>query len=126
MSGGLKQQWGVGDPAQVGPDPQSQDLKAAFEKPMDAMAAHLQFTAANGERARHDPFAARSEALVPRYQAALGEVDPADAAKAQASIDSLLADAGALGTEVEAFRNETEKAVGEWQSRVGAYDAAVV
>ena len=126
MSGGLKQQWGVGDPAQVGPDPQSQDLKAAFEKPMDAMAGHLQFTAVNGEPARHDPFAARSEALVPRYQTALGEVDPADAAKAKASIDSLLADAEALGKEVEAFRNETEKAVAEWQGRVGAYDAAVV
>ena len=126
MSGGLKQQWGVGDPAQVGPDAQSQDLKAAFEKPMDAMAEHLQFTAANGERARHDPLAARSEALVPRYQSALGEVDPADSAKAKPSIDSLLADAESLGQEVAAFRSETEKAAAEWQSRVASYDAAVV
>src|SRR5215208_6379586 len=110
MSGGLKQQWGVGDPVQVGPDPQSQDLKTAFEKPMDAMSEHLQYTAANGELARHNPFAARRDALVPRYQASLGEVDPADPAKAKSSIDSLLADTESLGKDVADFRGETEKA----------------
>ena len=126
MSGGLKQQWGVGDPAQVGPDPQSQDLKAAFERPMDSIAAHLAYTAANADPASHDPLATRSDALVPRYQAALSEIDPADANKAKDSIDSLIADTEALGKEVEAFRNETEKAVANWQSRSGEYDAAVV
>ena len=47
MSGGLKQQWGVGEAAQAGSDAQSQELKTAFEKAMNAMAEHLQYTAAN-------------------------------------------------------------------------------
>ena len=47
MSGGLKQQWGVGEAAQAGSDAQSQELKTAFEKTMNAMAEHLQYTAAN-------------------------------------------------------------------------------
>ena len=125
MSGGLKQQWGVGNPAQVGPDAQSQDFKTAFEKAMDATAEHLQYTAANGDRSRHDPLATRSEALVPRYQDALKEVDAADPAKAKPSIDTLLADTDSLGQEVATFRSETEKSVNEWQSRSGPYDAAV-
>lgn len=47
MSGGLKQQWGVCEAAQAGSDAQSQELKTAFEKAMNAMAEHLQYTAAN-------------------------------------------------------------------------------
>ena len=126
MSDGLKHQWDVGEPAQVGPDAQSQDLKAVFEKLMDAMSEDLQFTAVNGEQARHGPLASRRDALVPRYQAALAEVVPADPTKAQSSIDALRADTEALGKDVAAFRSETEKATAEWQSRVAAFDAAVV
>ena len=125
MSGGLKEQWGVGDAAQVGPDAQSQDLKSAFEKAVDAMAEHLQYTAVNADRARQDPMASRGQALVPRYQDALKQVDAADPAKAKPAIDSLLADADSLGKDVAAFRSEIEKAVNEWQSRSGAYDGAV-
>ena len=113
MSGGLKDQWGVGDAAQVGPDAQSQDLKNAFEKAMDAMADHLQYTAVNGDRARQDPLSARGQALVPRYQETLKQIDAADPAKAKPGIDSLLADATKVAGEAAAFRAETEKAVND-------------
>ena len=125
MSGGLKEQWGVADAAQVGPDAQSQDLKNAFEQAVDAMAEHLQYTAINADGARQNPLAARGQALVPRYQDALKQIDATDPAKAKPAIDSLLADAESLGKDVATFRAEIEKAVNDWQSRSGAYDGAV-
>ena len=115
----------MGDAAQVGPDAQSQDLKNAFEQAVDAMAEHLQYTAINADGARQNPLAARGQALVPRYQDALKQIDATDPAKAKPAIDSLLADAESLGKDVATFRAEIEKAVNEWQSRSGAYDGAV-
>src|SRR5262249_51900351 len=105
--------------------PQSQDLKTAFEKLMDAIWDSLQYTAANGERSRQEPLAARRDELIPRYQTTLDEVDPADAAKARGDIDKLLSDGKVLGDETAAFRGETEKAIAEWHSREPSYDTAV-
>lgn len=111
MSAGLKDQWGVGDAIKVGPDPQSQELKTAFEKLIDAISASLQYTAANGERARHEPLATRRGELIPRYQSTLDEIDPADASKAKDDSEKLLGDAETLDKEAAAFRSETEKAI---------------
>src|SRR5450755_2378834 len=110
MSGGLKEQWGVGAPAVVGSDEQSQSFKTAFEAEMNAINESLQFTAVNADPARQDPLAARREAIITAYQAAMGEVDAADPAKAQPSIDKVLADAKALNAEAAGFRAEAEKA----------------
>src|SRR5262245_48690476 len=125
MSAGLKEQWGVSTPAQVGSDEQSQELKKAFEKLIDAIGESLQYTAANGERSRHDPLASRREDLIPRYQTTLDEIDPADAEKAKDDIDKLLADAQALADDSAAFRTETEQAIAQWKSREPSYDTAV-
>ena len=125
MSGGLQQQWGVGDPAQPGSDAQSQEFKAAFEGAMGAIAANLQYTAANGERERHAPLSERSQALTPKYQGALAQIDPTNPAKAKPAIDSLLAETRAVGQDVATFRAETEEAFTQWQSRSAAYDTAV-
>ena len=78
MSAGLKEQWGVDEAAQAGPDEQSQDLKKAFEKLIDSISENLQYTAANGERSRREPLEARRGELIPRYQDVLAEIDPAD------------------------------------------------
>src|SRR2546430_14285713 len=96
MGDGLKQQWGVQDPAKAGSDKQSKDFQAAFQKEMGCINSHLQYTSANAEAARHNPLEARRDALYPAFQSANAQVDPADPAKAKGAIDKVLADAKAI------------------------------
>src|SRR5262245_39054142 len=100
MGGGLKQQWGVKDPAKPGSDKQAREFDAAFHKTIGCVNSHLQYTSANAEAARHNPLEARRDALYPAYQSAHGQIDPANPAKAKGAIDKVLADAKALETEV--------------------------
>lgn len=122
---GLKQQWGVGDPAKPGSDQQSKSFQAAFQKQIGVINSHLQYTSANAEAARHDPLAKRRDALYPDFQSALGQVDPKNPAKAKGAIDKVLADAQALLTEVASFRKEAQKAHKDWQARQAKFDTAV-
>jgi hypothetical protein len=122
---GLKQQWGVGDPAKAGSDKQSQQVQASFQKEMGAINAHLQYTSANAEAARHDPLEARRDALYPAFQAALAQIDRTDPAKAQGAIDKVLADAKALSAETAALHKAAEKALNDWKARQPKFDAAV-
>src|SRR5438552_17923190 len=125
MGKGLKDQWGVSDPAKVGSDKQAQQFQASFQKEIACINGHLQYTSANAEAARHNPLAARRDALYPAFQTALGQIDRTNPAKAQAAIDKVLADAKALNEEVTKFRHEAEKAHTDWQSRQAKFDAAV-
>jgi len=131
---GLKKQFGVGDPNTPGADPadpdagsdkQAQDFQAAFQQEQGVINGHLQYTAANAEAARHDPLAARRDAMYAAFQSTLGKIDRKNPAKAQGSIDKVLADARALTSEVAAFHEEAEKAKTEWESRQASYDEAV-
>jgi|GEM_PF-1136802 len=131
---GLKKQFGVGDPNTPGGDPadqdtgsdkQAQDFQAAFQQEQGVVNGHLQYTAANAEAARHDPLAARRDAMYAAFQSALGKIDRKNPAKAQGDIDKVLADARALSGEVAAFREEAEKAKTEWESRQASYDETV-
>jgi hypothetical protein len=132
---GLKSQFGVGDPQNpaqntpnakdAGSDKQAQDFQAAFQQEQGVINGHLQYTAVNAEATRHDPLAARRDALYTAFQAALAKIDRKDTAKAQGDIDKVLADARALAGEVAAFRQQAEKAKSDWDSRQGKYDEAV-
>ncbi len=122
---GLKEQWGVKDPAKAGSDQQAQQFQASFQKEIGCINGHLQYTSANAEAARHAPLEARRDALYPAFQSALGQIDRTDLAKAKGAIDKVLADAKALSGEVAAFRKEAEKACNDWKARQPKYDAAV-
>jgi chaperonin cofactor prefoldin len=122
---GLKQQWGVDDPAKAGSDKQSQQFQAAFQKEQGAINGFLQYTSANADPAAHDPLEKRRDALYPAFQSALAQIDRADPAKAKDAIDKVLADAKALGTDAGNLKKAAEKALNDWQARVAKYDAAV-
>jgi hypothetical protein len=135
---GLKSQFGVGDPnsptkntpntpntEDTGSDKQAQDFQAAFQQEQGTINGHLQYTAVNAEAARHDPLAARRDAMFTAFQSALGKIDRKDPSKAQGAIDKVLADARALSGEVAAFRQQAETAKTEWDARQGKYDDAV-
>ena len=125
MGNGLKDQWGVTDPAKAGSDKQAQEFQTAFKSAIACANGHLQYTSANAEPARHSPLEARRDALYPAFQSALAQIDRANPAKAKGAIDSVLADTKALSGEVAKFRAETEKAKNGWQPRQPKYDAAV-
>lgn len=125
MGEGLKGQWGVGDPKAAGSDKQSKDFQATFQKELGAINEHLQFTATHAEAAKHDPLAGKRDALTPAFQSALGQIDPANAAKAKGAIDKVLADARALSGEVATFRKDVQKAHDDWQKARPKLDAAV-
>jgi hypothetical protein len=122
---GLKQQWGVGDPAKAGSDKQSQEFQAAFQREMAIINSHLQYTSANADAAHHDPLEARRDALYPTFQAALAQIDRTDPSKAKGAIDKVLADGKALGTEAAALRKSAENALNDWKARQPKYDVAV-
>jgi hypothetical protein len=125
MGDGLKQQWGVKDPAKPASDKQAKEFDAAFHKTIGCINGHLQYTSANAEAARHQPLEARRDALYPAYQSALAQIDPSDASKAKGSIDKVLGDAKALEGEVSKFRAEAEKAKNDWTPRQAKFDTAV-
>lgn len=138
-STGLKNQWGVGNPtggpsknttdggspADTGSDRQRQEFQAAFEGVQSEINGHLQYTAANAEASRHQPLAGRRDAMVPKYQGMLGQIDRNDPSKAQGAIDSLLGEARELAGEASSFRQEVEKAKTEWEGKQPQYDEAV-
>src|SRR4051812_14429159 len=125
MGDGLKQQWGVKDPAKPASDKQAKEFDAAFHKTIGCINGHLQYTSANAEAARHQPLEGRRDALYPAYQSALAQIDPSDASKAKGSIDKVLGDAKALEGEVSKFRAKSEKAKNDWPARQGKFDPAV-
>src|SRR5215471_8738344 len=106
MSGGLKDQWGVDDPAKVASDKQSQDFFASFRTASATINGDLQYTAGVADPARHDPLAARRDSLYPAFQSALDLVDPADATKAKPAIDKVLTDAGTLSTDAATLHKD--------------------
>jgi hypothetical protein len=122
---GLKDQWGVGDPAKAGSDKQAQQFQATFQREIACINGHLQYTSANAEAARHDPLAARRDALYPAFQSALGQIDRTNPAKAQGAIDKVLSDVKVLSGEVASFRKAAEKARIDWQTRQAKFDVAV-
>lgn len=125
MGDGLKNQWGVSDPAQAGSDKQSKEFQATFQKELGAINEHLQYTATHAEETRHAPLAAKRDALTPSFQTALGQIDPKNAGKAQGAINKVLASTKALGAEVAKFRKEAEKAYDDWQKQKPKCDEAV-
>ena len=132
---GLKSQFGVGDPKAPGQDTpdaqgsgsdkQAQDFQAAFQQEQSLVNGHLQYTAVNAEASRHEPLAARRDAMFGAFQSALAKIDRNDPAKGQGGIDKVLGDARALSGEVAAFRQQAEKAKTDWDSRQGKFDDAV-
>src|SRR5580765_5010420 len=125
MGDGLKQQWGVKDPAKPASDKQAKDFNTAFQRTISCINGHLQYTSANAEAARHNPLEQRRDALYPALQSTLGQIDPTDPSKAKGAIDKVLADAKALETEVSKFRAEAEKAKNNWVAHQPKFDAAV-
>jgi hypothetical protein len=122
---GLKQQWGVGDPAKAGSDKQSQQFQAAFQGEMAAINGHLQYTSANADAAHHGPLEARRDALYSWFQLALAQIDRTNPGKAQPAIDKVLADGKALCAETAALHMSAEKALNDWKCRQQNYDIAV-
>jgi hypothetical protein len=122
---GLKQQWGVGDPAKAGSDKQSQQFQAAFQRELAVANSHLQYTSANADAVHHNPLEARRDALYPAFQLALAQIDRTNPAKAQGAIDKVLADGKALCAETAALHKSAEKALNDWKARQAKYDAAV-
>src|SRR5262249_38954320 len=122
---GLKGQWGVGDPAKAGSDRQAQQFQASFRSELAVVNGHLQYTSAHAQAARHDPLAARREALYWAFQSALALIDRTNPAKAAGAIAKVLADAKALGADAAALHQAAEKALNDWKARLPKYDAAV-
>lgn len=133
---GLKGQWGVGNPSgpqapqdgapkDTGSDKQAQEFQAAFQAIQGEINGHLQYTSANAEAGENATYASRRDALYSAFQGALGKIDRNDPAKAQGDIDRVLADARALSGEVATFRQQTEQAKTEWESKQASFDEAV-
>lgn len=133
---GLKGQWGVGNPSgpqssqnpapqDTGSDEQARQFQAAFQSIQAEINGHLQYTSTNAEASKNATFTSRRDALYSAFQAALGKIDRNDPSKAQGDIDRVLGDARALSGEVGAFRQETEQAKGEWDSRQASFEEAV-
>src|SRR5947209_13814198 len=96
---GLKKQWDVSDPAQPATDKQTQDFQEALQTEITAMGGHLQYTATNGDAAKHNSLAARRDALYSAFQSTRPQIDPADPSKAEGAIAKVLGDAKALNAE---------------------------
>jgi chromosome segregation ATPase len=124
-AGGLKQQMGVGAPAQAPSYAQAQQFKAAFEQEMTALNGHLAYTAANAEPDRHNPLVFRQNPLYAAFQQALGQIDPANPAQAQGAIDNVLGNARALNAEAGQLHQETKQAKDAWDAAKPKYDEAV-
>ncbi len=117
----------VPPPGSLGPagsDPQSQAFRTALQPLLTAIDGHLGYTSEHAEPAKHRPLAARREGVAGAYQPAVAQVDPGDASKAKGAIDTVLADAGALGQQAAQFRQAVEKAFDDWQARQPNYDEA--
>jgi predicted nucleic acid-binding Zn-ribbon protein len=125
MGGDLKGQWGVGDPAPVSSDKQSQQFQATFQKEVSTINEHLQYTSVNAEEARNTPLVGRRDALINAFQGTLPKIDPKDPTKAKGAIDKVLGDVKALDAEVTKFRKEAEKAFNDWTARQPKFDEAV-
>ncbi len=123
--GALANEWDVEQPAQAGSDEQAQAFKAAFAGRMGGIGGSLQFTAAHAETAKHEPLAGRREALYPAYQAANGQIDPANPSKAQGAIDQVLGDADALAGDATALQDAVKQALEAWESHAGDFEQAV-
>jgi hypothetical protein len=122
---GLKQQWGVSDPAKAGSDKQSQEFQASFQRELSAINGHLQFTSANADAAHHDPLEQRRDALYPAFQATLPQIDRTNPDKAKGAIDKVLNDGKVLCTDAAALHKSAEKALNDWKARLPKFDAAV-
>lgn len=139
---GLKNQWGVGNPGGGNPAPsdaggggqqtqpqgsdqQANEFKAAFEAEQGKINEQLQYTSANAEASKHSGYASRRDALYGKFQGALGAIDRNDPSKAQGAIDAVLGEARSLCAEVTTFRQETEAAKSEWDSKQASFDEAV-
>jgi hypothetical protein len=125
MGDGLKDQWGVSNPAQAGSDKQSQQFQAAFQKEIGIINDALQVSAPIAEDGPQQDLTQRHDSLVSAYQSALAKVDPKDPSKAKSSIDKVMADARGLSGEAVKFRKGVEKAYNDWQTRQPKYDEAV-
>ena len=125
MSNDLKNLWGVDSPAPAGSDQQSQQFKAAYQAELGKMNEHLQYTAVHAEEAKHAPMSAKRDGLTSAFQSALGQIDPANPAKAQSAIDSVLTKARATGAEVASFRQAAEQAYDDWQGRQAEFEASI-
>lgn len=133
---GLKGQWGVGNPSgpqssqnptpqDTGSDEQAREFQAAFQSIQAEINGHLQYTSTNAEASKNATFTSRRDALYSAFQSALGKIDRNDPSKAQGDIDQVLGDARALSSEVGTFRQETEQAKAEWDSKQASFDEAV-
>lgn len=123
--GAVADEFGVDAPAQAGSDEQAQAFKAAFAGHMGALGGSLQFTAAHAETAKHEPLAGRRDALYPAFQAANGQIDPANPSKAQGAIDRVLGDAQTLAGEASALQEAVQQALEAWEARAGDFEQAV-
>jgi predicted nucleic acid-binding Zn-ribbon protein len=125
MGDGLKDQWGVSNPAQAGADKQSQQFQAAFQKEIGIVNDALQVSAPIAEDGPQQDLTQRHDSIVSSYQSTLAKVDPKDPTKAKSSIDKALADAQGLSADAVKFRKAVEKAYHDWQTRQPKYDDAV-
>src|SRR6185295_3376102 len=125
MATSLKTQMGLDDPAKAGSDKQSKEFQAAFQAELNSMNGHLQYTATHAEEGRHNALAGRRDTLIGSFQSALGQIDPANPAKANGAIGKVLANAKAINGDVTNFRREAEKAFNDWTSRQPKFDEAV-
>ncbi len=125
MGAGLKDQWGVGNPAKAGSDQQSQQFQAGFQSEINAIGGHLEYTVANAEPARHQPLATRRDALYPEFQGALKQVDKDNPSKAQGKIAEVLDKAKTLNADAAKLHTESEKAKNDWDTRQPKFDEAV-
>jgi hypothetical protein len=125
MGTGLKDQWGVADPAKPGSDVQSSQFKAAMERDLGIVNGHLQYTVTNAEAVKHEPLAKRRDALIPQYQQALKAIDPANPAKAKPSIDKVQAAMRNLLADADKLHAAAEAALTQWKKQQPDLDAAV-
>jgi chaperonin cofactor prefoldin len=125
MALGIKEQMGLDAPAKASSEKQSKDFQAAFQAQLNSMNGHLQYTATHAEEGRHNALAGRRDALIASFQATLGQIDPANPAKAKGAIDKVLANARAVNGDIGNFRKEAEKAFNDWTSHQPHFDEAV-
>ena len=119
--GGLKQQLGLEDPKAPPSDLQAQQFSADFKSRMAGIGASLGATATLAPESKHAPLDSRRNNTLQAYQQVMGRIDPRDPSKASAAIDKVLGAADSLEKDAKGLRQESAKALEEWQAMEDSY-----
>ncbi len=122
MAEGLKEIFGVDEPAKSGSDKQSKDFKKDFKSGLKGPDANLVHLAALAPANDHGALDGERDKVYGAYQKTLKAIDPADAKKASGKIKQVLTALGNLDKKVGKLRQTTDACHAAWKAVEPQYD----